>query len=56
VQEKIKLSYENAIYNGLGKGSLLDHHKTQVMNGLINLYNDHCGRLVLPPADYVWKV
>lgn len=56
VQEKIKDSYENAIYNGLGKGSLLDHHKTQVMNGLINLYNDHCGRLALPPADYVWKV
>jgi hypothetical protein len=55
-QEKIKNSYENAIYNGLGQGSLLDHHKTQVMNGLINLYNDHCGRLALPPADYVWKV
>jgi hypothetical protein len=56
VQEKIKASYENAIYNGLGKGALLDHHKTQVMNGLINLYNDHVGRVVLPPADYVWKV
>lgn len=56
VQEKIKLSYENAIYNGLGHGSLLDHHKTQVMNGFINLYNNKCGRLSLPPADYVWKV
>ena len=56
VQEKIKASYENAIYNGLGKGALLDHHKSQVMNGLINLYNDHVGRAVLPPADYVWKV
>jgi hypothetical protein len=56
VQEKIKQSYENAIYNGLGQGSLLDHHKTQVMNGFINLYNDKCGRLALPPADYVWKV
>lgn len=56
VQEKIKQSYENAVYNGKGKGQLLGTHKEQVLNGLINLYNDKVGRLVLPPATYVWKV
>ena len=56
VQEKIKQSYENAVYNGKGKGQLLGTHKEQVLNGLINLYNDKVGRVVLPPATYVWKV
>ena len=31
--------------------------KEQANTGLINLYNQHCGRLaVLPPAAYVWAV
>jgi hypothetical protein len=56
VQLKIKESYEQAITNGLGHGNYLDTHKTQVLNGLINLYNDNVGRVALPAADYVWKV
>jgi hypothetical protein len=56
VQRGIKDSYENAIKNNLGRGSLLKTNKEIVMNGLINLYNQHCGRLIMPPADYVWKV
>jgi hypothetical protein len=57
VQLGIKDSYENALLNNLGRGNLLKNHKEQVTAGLINLYNQHCGRLaVLPPAAYVWAV
>ena len=55
-QLKIKESYDNAIKNNLGRGSLLKSNKEIVMAGMINLYNQHCGRLIMPPADYVWKV
>jgi hypothetical protein len=57
VQLAIKDSYENALLNNLGRGNLLKNHKEQVTAGLINLYNQNCGRLaVLPPAAYVWAV
>lgn len=56
VQSKIKDSYDHALYTGSGKGTPQDTHKMQVMNGMINLYNEKVGRAVLPPADYVWKV
>lgn len=56
VQREIKESYDNAIKNKLGRGQLLKSNKEIVMAGLINLYNQHCGRIVLPQADYVWKV
>jgi hypothetical protein len=57
VQLGIKNSYENALLNNLGRGHLLKNHKEQVTAGLINLYNQNCGRLaVLPPAAYVWAV
>ena len=56
VQREIKESYENAIRNNLGRGALLKNNKDIIKNGLINLYNQHCGRLIMPPADYVWKV
>jgi len=57
VQLGIKNSYENALLNNLGRGNLLKNHKEQVTAGLINLYNQQCGRLaVLPPAAYVWAV
>ena len=55
-QKKIKDSYEHAVANNLGRGILLKSNKEIVMNGMINLYNQHCGRLIMPPADYVWKV
>ena len=56
-QEAIKESYKNAILNNLGRGQLLKNDTAIVMNGLINLYNQNCGRLaVLPTADYVWSV
>lgn len=56
VQESIKASYDNAVYNGLGKGTLLRTDKEIVVDGLINLYNKHVGRAVLPAPEYVWKV
>lgn len=57
VQLEIKKSYENAIANNLGRGQLLKSNREIVMAGLINLYNQHCGRIaVMPPADYVWSV
>lgn len=57
VQLKIKASYEAALLNNQGRGELLNVHKEQVTAGLINLYNQNCGRLaVLPPAKYVWQV
>jgi hypothetical protein len=57
VQQNIKDSYEQAIVNNLGRGTLLKTDREIVMNGLINLYNQHCGRLaVMPQADYVWSV
>ncbi len=56
-QKSIKDSYENAIVNNLGRGRLLKNDTEIVMNGLINLYNQNCGRLaVIPQADYVWSV
>jgi len=56
-QKAIKESYENAIINNLGRGRLLKNDTEIVMNGLINLYNQNCGRLaVIPQADYVWSV
>ena len=56
-QKEIKESYENAIFNNLGRGQLLRSDREIVMNGLINLYNQNCGRLkVIPTADYVWSV
>ena len=56
VQESIKASYEQAIYAGSGQGVLLATHREQVVDGLINLYNQHVGRAVLPAPEYVWKV
>ena len=56
-QRAIKESYENAIANNLGRGRLLKNDTEIVMNGLINLYNQNCGRLaVIPQSDYVWSV
>jgi len=55
-QQRIKDSYENAVYNGLGKGALLKTDKEIVVDGLINLYNEHVNRAVLPAPVYVWKV
>lgn len=57
VQIAIKKSYEDAIINSLGRGRLLKNDTEIVLNGLINLYNQNCGRLsVIPQADYVWRV
>jgi len=57
VQTGIKNSYENALINNLGRGRLLKNDREIVMNGLINLYNQNCGRLaVIPTPDYVWAV
>lgn len=57
VQSEIKESYSNAIINNLGRGRLLKNDTEIVMNGLINLYNQHCGRqAVIPQAEYVWSV
>jgi hypothetical protein len=57
VQTAIKASYENAVLNNLGRGRLLKNDREIVMNGMINLYNQKCGRLaVIPPAEYVWSV
>lgn len=55
-QREIKLSYDHAIANSLGHGQLLKTGREIVMAGMINLYNQRCGRLMLPPAVYVWKV
>lgn len=56
VQKGIKESYDNAVANNLGRGQILKVNKEIVMDGLINLYNQNCGRLILPQARYVWKV
>jgi len=57
VQTAIKASYENAVLGNLGRGRLLKNDREIVMDGLINLYNQHCGRLaVIPTAEYVWSV
>jgi hypothetical protein len=56
-QKYIKDSYEVAILNNTGRGRLLKNDREIVYNGLINLYNQRCGRLaVIPQADYVWVV
>jgi hypothetical protein len=56
VQKGIKDSYEAAITNNTGRGVFLKVHKEIVTAGLINLYNQNCGRLVMPQAAYVWNV
>lgn len=56
VQREIKESYEEAIKTNAGRGQLLKSNKEIVMAGLINLYNQNCGRLIMPQAAYVWKV
>jgi hypothetical protein len=41
----------------LGRGVMLQNHREIVVSGLINLYNQKCGRLkLIPQADYVWVV
>lgn len=56
VQEGLKDSYWDAYYNNIGNGTPVDHDKSRVLCGLINLYNQKIGRINLPPAEYVWKV
>ncbi len=56
VQKGIKESYENAITNNTGRGIFLKVHKEIVTAGLINLYTQNCGRLIMPQAAYVWNV
>ncbi len=56
VQVSIKDSYDRAVLGGAGKGTLLSTHKEQMVDGFINLYNQHVGRAVLPAPNYVWKV
>ena len=57
VQKAIKVSYENAVINNLGRGQLLKNDREIITNGLINLYNQNCGRIVaIPQAVYVWSV
>lgn len=56
VQRAIKESYENAVINNLGRGQLLKNDREIVMDGLINIYNQKCGRLMLPQPNYVWTV
>lgn len=57
VQKCIKVSYENAITNNFGRGRLLKNDTEIIVNGLINLYNQNCGRLtIIPQAEYVWNV
>ena len=57
VQNAIKVSYENAVINNLGRGQLLKNDREIITNGLINLYNQNCGRIVaIPQAVYVWSV
>lgn len=56
VQREIKASYEDAIKNNQGRGQLLKSNKEIVTAGLINLYNQNCGRLIMPQASYVWKL
>lgn len=55
-QAAIKESYERALLNNQGSGTLLANHREIVMAGLINIYNQDVGRIALPPADYIWKV
>jgi len=56
VQREIKESYEDAVKHNTGRGQLIKSNKEIVMAGLINLYNQNCGRLIMPNAAYVWKV
>lgn len=57
VQQGIKDSFNHALENNLGRGSIPKNDREIVYNGLINLYNQKCGRLVaIPQATYVWQV
>ena len=57
-QEKIKLSFKNAMDSGkgTGKGSGMDDAK-KVLNGLLNLYRQNNGKnFKTPQPEYRWEV
>lgn len=54
VQEKIKESYWGKL--STGNGVVLTHDKQRVLSGIINLYNQHVGRLKLPSPEWIWQV
>jgi len=57
VHLSIKDSHDRAVMMNLGRGVMLQNHREIVVSGLINLYNQKCGRLkLIPQADYVWVV
>lgn len=60
VQEGIKDSYWAAYHDTTGNnklsGTIPEHDKFRVLNGLINLYRQNNGQYLLPPATCQWKV
>lgn len=53
-QAKIKESYWTKL--STGNGVALTQDKQRVLSGLINLYNQHVGRLKLPAPEWIWQV
>jgi len=56
VQRELKESYWNAAHQNKGKGIMPDQDKRRVLSGIINLYNQKIGKILLPPADYRWTI
>jgi len=56
VQEGIKESYWDAVYNNKLSGIQPDHDKTRVLNGLINFYTQSGGKTLLPAPTCQWIV
>jgi hypothetical protein len=57
VQESIKESYWKA-YNTPGKlkGAIPEHDKERVLAGIINLYRQNGGKIMLPEPTCQWRV
>jgi len=56
VQEGIKESLKDAIYNNATVGEHPQHDKFRVLNGIINFYKQSGGKVLLPAPTIKWKV
>jgi hypothetical protein len=56
VQEGIKESYWNAVNNNQMIGEQPQHDKFRVLNGIINLYKQAGGKVLLPAPTCQWTV
>jgi hypothetical protein len=56
IQEGVKESFWNAYSASMVKGTIPEHDKERVLNGMINFYKQSGGKTLLPTPTCQWKV